>query len=118
LKKLRQAGAEVLTGHDDILVYFQHKLFQIELKEKPPFNKNGTFRKGYIRESQLKLLSSLNDNYAICWTFEQCHALISGKEGGYITPSKYLANWQKWHCDRITPKQKANVILNHWEQGL
>jgi hypothetical protein len=118
VKQLRQAGAEVLTGHDDILVYFRDKLFQIEIKEQSPFNKNGTFRKGYIKESQLKLLANLNDKYAICWTIEQCLQLITGQDGDYITPSKYLANWQVWHKDRITPEQKAQIHFAKWAEGL
>jgi len=115
-KGLEKYGAIVQTGHDDLLVSYHDKLKQIEIKEQTPFTKKNTFKKGYIKPSQIKLLETMNDNYAICWTLQQCYDFLNGHDGDYITPSKYLENMLKWNpSSKLTP---ADIGFNNFVRGL
>ena len=97
-KGLEKYGCFVQVGHDDILVSCGARTMkQIELKESTPFTKKGTFKKGYIKPSQIKLLENMNDSYAICWTLQQCYDFMNGIRTDYITPSKYQNNKHKWN---------------------
>ena len=114
---LRKYGAIVTPGHDDILVAFDDKLFWIELKESSPFTKKGTLKSGIIKPSQYKLLETMNDTYAICWTITQCFDFLNGFDGDYITPSKYIDNIEQWR-PKLTTMQRAEIIFNSWKHQL
>ncbi len=72
VKCLRKAGCLVQLGHDDILVDCRDNITrQFEIKSKPIWNKNGTLRKGVIKDSQYKILWESCGNYYIIENSDQ-----------------------------------------------
>ena len=72
VKQLRDIpGVSVSTGKDDILVGFKGKTFWFELKVPDVFKKNGEFKRGAIKNSQLELLHSWEGHYSVVWSIEQ-----------------------------------------------
>lgn len=99
VKDLRKLGAIVETGHDDILIEYQGRLYWIEIKESSPFTLKGKLRKGFLRDNQIRLLKKQLTRYAVCWTFAQCFDFIRDIDGDYLTPAKY----------------KGLLIFKHWD---
>ncbi len=97
VEALRKAGAHVQTGHDDLLVAWCGKMFQIELKSECIYTKTGDIKAGILRPNQIELLNSHIVNYAVCRTFDQVWQFINGQSGDYLTPEDYK---QKIHMRR------------------
>ena len=100
VKALRKIGCFVKTGLDDIIVYHQNKLTQIEVKESSPFCKNGRLRKNDIKDTQYEYLCHANYNYLIAWKKEQILDHISDSacyvESAPITPEKFRRYYKEW----------------------
>jgi len=61
VKALRELGASVETGHDDILVGYQGKTYWYELKAT---------EKSKLRPHQEELLATWKGHYKVAWTLE------------------------------------------------
>ena len=69
---LRQIpGVTVQTGMDDIIVGRSGKTFWFELKTECPLKKDGTVKKGALKQSQIKLLREWTGHYNVVWTLDQ-----------------------------------------------
>ncbi len=72
IKSLRKMpGVTVQLSMDDILVGYNGVTYWYEIKDPAKlFNKDSTFRKGEIKESQVKLLENWKGHYKIVWNLE------------------------------------------------
>tara|TARA_R110000796_G_scaffold139317_2_gene255418 strand:+ start:433 stop:720 length:288 start_codon:yes stop_codon:yes gene_type:complete len=71
VKKLRSCGISVQTNMDDILVGYKGKNFQFEIKDPKTLKKDGNFKAGTIKPSQVELKKNWKGHYSIVTTFEQ-----------------------------------------------
>jgi len=72
VKKLRQIGATVETGKDDILVGYRGKTFWFEIKDEDAVSKKtGKILESEIQDSQKKLRREWRGHYRIVHSFEQ-----------------------------------------------
>ncbi len=79
VKALRDMGATVETGKDDILVGYKGKTFWYEIKDPAKaLNKDGSFRSGAVKESQIKLQSNWKGHYRIVHNLNQILEEING----------------------------------------
>lgn len=106
IKHLEQYDVFIVRDMDDFMVYYESdKLTQVEVKNNTPFNKNGTIKKGFIKDSQYKMLWNANDNYIILWTAEQAMDWII-PDGIFcderpIFPSDFKKHYKEW----LTPSE-------------
>lgn len=76
---LRSAGFSVEVGHDDILVGHQGKTYWYEIKDpEKTLKKDGTWRAGARKKSQLKLEQEWKGHYKVVHSFEQIIGDING----------------------------------------
>lgn len=76
---LRSMGASVETGHDDLLVGFRGKTFWFEIKDpKKTLKKNGDYKAGTKKPSQIKLENEWKGQYKIVHSFEEIVDEITG----------------------------------------
>lgn len=79
VSQLRGLGMTVQTGVDDILVGHRGKTFWFEIKDpKKTLKKDGSFKSGAIKESQIKLNRSWKGHYSIVHSLEQILEQING----------------------------------------
>jgi len=72
VKELRRLGYSVQTGMDDILVGHNGKTYWFEIKDPAKtLNKNGTYKVGAIKDSQVKLQDEWKGMYSIVHSIEQ-----------------------------------------------
>ena len=78
VRHLRKIGASVALDHDDILIGYRGQNFWVEIKDPAKcFKADGiTFKKGAIKDSQSKLMSTWQGQYAICWNIEMILEVI------------------------------------------
>ena len=80
---LRSAGFSVELGHDDILVGYAGKTYWVEIKDPDKtLNKDGSWRAGAIKPSQIKLQNEWKGAYLIATSFEQIVDYINGENHG------------------------------------
>ncbi len=64
-------GVTVEVGHDDCLVGHKGFTYWYEIKDPDKvFKKDGTFKKGAIKESQIKLDENWKGHYKIVWSLQ------------------------------------------------
>tara|TARA_R100001377_G_scaffold13570_2_gene6855 strand:- start:972 stop:1256 length:285 start_codon:yes stop_codon:yes gene_type:complete len=71
VKKLRACGISVQTNMDDILVGYKGRNFQYEIKDPKTLKKDGNFKAGTIKPSQIALQQKWKGHYSIVTTFEE-----------------------------------------------
>ena len=75
---LRSMGATVQTGMDDILVGYKGRTFWFEIKDpEKTLKKDGSFKVGAIKDSQIKLQAEWRGQYQIVSSFEEIIEAIS-----------------------------------------
>ena len=80
---LRSAGFSVELGHDDILVGYAGKTYWVEIKDpKKTLNKDGSWKAGALKDSQLKLQREWKGAYLVATSFEQIVDYINGDNNG------------------------------------
>jgi len=78
VKELRKLGYSVQTGMDDIAVGYNGKTYWFELKDPAKtLNKNGDYKAGAIKESQIKLHAEWKGHYSIVHSIEQILAELN-----------------------------------------
>lgn len=71
-------GATVQTGMDDILVGYKSRTYWFEIKDpEKTKKKNGDFKAGAIKDSQLKLAAEWKGHYAIVSSFDEILEVIN-----------------------------------------
>ena len=115
IKALEALGYTVQSNHDDILMGRHFQTYWIELKNGNPFNKNGTLKKGFIKDSQYEILCTWSGQYNICWGLEQIlntenlhmerDVNISG-----INKANFTINLKKW----LTPSELNRLRQLPW----
>ena len=79
VRKLRELGYSVETGHDDLLIGHNGKTYWIELKDpKKTLNKDGTYKAGAIKPSQVILNDEWQGHYEIVHSIEQIIEILNG----------------------------------------
>mgnify|MGYP000426030915 CR=1 FL=1 len=79
VKQLRKLGYSVQTGHDDILIGLNGKTYWFEIKDPDKtLNKDGSWKAGAFKDSQVKLLAEWKGHYKIVHCIE--HILGDIKE--------------------------------------
>lgn len=64
-------GVTVALEHDDIFVGYKGRNYWFEIKDpEKVFNKDGSFKKGAIKDSQVKLQNDWKGHYKIVWTLD------------------------------------------------
>ena len=72
VRQLRKLGYSVQTGMDDILVGHNGVTYWFEIKcPIKTLNKNGTYKAGAIKPSQLKLQAEWKGHYRVVHCIEQ-----------------------------------------------
>ncbi len=73
VRQLRRiSGITVELGHDDILVGYKGKTYWFEIKDpKKTLKKNGEWKSGAIKDSQIKLALKWRGHYEIVHNAEQ-----------------------------------------------
>ena len=72
VKDLRNMGATVQTGMDDLLVGWKGRTYWFEIKDPAKTKKkNGEFKAGAIKDSQIKLAAEWKGHYQIVSSFEE-----------------------------------------------
>ena len=112
---LEDKGYFVVRSMDDFLVYDNDEcLNQVEVKHKSPFNKNGTLRNGFIKDSQYKMLCHANSSYIIIWNKYQAIDYIECIKGvnraSVITPDLFRFHHKDW----LTPKELNRLRQLSW----
>ncbi len=64
-------GVTVEVNHNDILVGLENLTYWFEIKEESIYKKDGTLKKGALKDSQIKLLAEWEGHYSVCWTLDQ-----------------------------------------------
>ena len=81
VKKLRKMGVSVQLGHDDALIGYNGKTYWFEIKDpEKTLKKNGDYKAGAIKPSQIKLKAEWRGHYSIVHSFEQIIDEIMGSE--------------------------------------
>ena len=71
VKALRKIpGVTVALNHDDILVGYKGITYWYEIKQEDPRKKDGTNRKGALKDSQIELWASWMGHYSIAWNLD------------------------------------------------
>ena len=74
---LRKMGYSVETGKDDLLIGHNGKTYWFELKDpEKALNKNGTYKSGTIKPSQIALIETWTGHYDIVHSIEQILEII------------------------------------------
>jgi hypothetical protein len=120
IKALEAKGCFVVRGMDDFLAYCQREgyfnpdaIFQVEVKNESPFNKNGTLKVGKIKDSQYKMLCYANDFYLIGWTTSGIIDYIydiNFPKDIIINPTDFQNNYKEW----LTPKELNRLRQKKW----
>lgn len=117
IKDFRKAGFYVLDKHNDLLVYSGLNVNHVEIKSSNPFNKNGTLRAGFIKNSQYELLCHANDGYKIIWNSESMIRYLTtsypATQCGLIVPSDFRMNFIKW----LSPKELHRLRTSDKTKG-
>lgn len=72
VERLRAMGATVQTGMDDLLVGWKGKTFWFEIKDPAKtLKKDGTFKAGALKDSQVKLCDEWRGHYRVVHSIEQ-----------------------------------------------
>lgn len=80
VKQLRQMGASVQCGMDDILVGWRGKNYWFEIKDpQKTKKKNGEYKAGAIKGTQIKLLHEWQGHYAIVSSFDEILQTLNRK---------------------------------------
>ena len=78
IKQVKAMGATVQTGMDDVLVGFRGRTYWFEVKNPARvFKKDGTFKKGAIKDSQIKLAAEWKGHYQIVSNIDEIIKAIS-----------------------------------------
>jgi len=98
---LRKSGFSVETGHDDVLIGRNDVTQWTELKKSSPFGKKGKILKGFIKDSQYKILRTWKGQYNIIWRIDQVRALynLTEKKGFFpigLTPQMFKFHYKEW----------------------
>ncbi len=77
VKALRKMGYTVQPGHDDILVGASGRTYWFEVKDPAKtLKRDGSFRKGALKPSQIKLRAEWRGHYAVVTCLEDILAQI------------------------------------------
>tara|TARA_R110000822_G_C15338773_1_gene495904 strand:- start:26015 stop:26308 length:294 start_codon:yes stop_codon:yes gene_type:complete len=80
VSQLRKMGYSVMTGHDDIFIGHNGKNYWIEIKDpEKTLLKDGTWKAGALKDSQIKLLEEWQGQYDAVHSIEQILEIIHGK---------------------------------------
>lgn len=72
VKDLRKMGYSVALDHDDVLVGAHGKTYWFEIKDPAKtLKKDGSFRAGALKDSQIKLQDEWRGHYSVVTTLEQ-----------------------------------------------
>lgn len=71
VKDLRKMGYSVQTGMDDILVGYNGVNKWVEIKTEDKRRKDGEWKAGALKTSQVTLLKTWNGQYNVCCTVEE-----------------------------------------------
>lgn len=78
VKQLRDMGATVQTGMDDILVGYKSRTYWFEIKDPSKTKrKDGEFKAGAIKDSQIKLAAEWKGHYDIVSSIEEILEVIN-----------------------------------------
>jgi hypothetical protein len=78
VRELRKLGCSVSTGHDDILIGYNGKNYWIEIKDPvKTVLKDGSWRAGALKDSQLKLMDEWRGQYDVAHSLEQILEIIN-----------------------------------------
>ena len=78
VNELRKLGYSVQTGMDDILVGHNGKTYWFEIKDPAKtLTKNGLYKVGAIKDSQVKLQAEWKGHYSIVHSIEQILAELN-----------------------------------------
>lgn len=65
------SGVTVEKGHDDILVGYKGKTYWYEIKDPAKvFKKDGSFKAGAIKDSQIRIRDTFTGHYKIVWNLD------------------------------------------------
>jgi len=80
VRQLRKSGHSVITGHDDILVGHEGRTYWFEIKDpEKTVLKDGTWKAGALKDSQIKLLEEWLGQYDAVHSIEQILEIIHGE---------------------------------------
>lgn len=100
IEELRKRGISVKAGMDDILVGHNDKTYWFELKDpEKTLTKKGTYKKGAIKESQIKLSDEWKGHYKVVHCFEQILEEIGFRAIDSIEERDPFYEWQKGLAD-------------------
>jgi hypothetical protein len=118
---LRDMGFSVELDKDDILVGKNGITDWIEIKEKSPFGKKGKLTKGFIKDSQYKILWNYTGQYNICWKVEQIlnnykpdiDFVVREYQNIFgITPAMFRENYKDWLTESELNRLRREEIIN------
>jgi len=79
VKQLRDMGVSVQPGMDDLLVGHKNRTYWFEIKDgSKTKKKNGEYKAGAIKDSQVKLLAEWKGHYQIVSTLEEIIEALNG----------------------------------------
>ena len=116
VKALRDIGYSVELDKDDILVGKHGKTIWIEIKDGSPFRKDGKLTKGFIKDSQYKILWDYKGQYNICWNVEQILNInemyrVSCVVFEGITPYLFKDNYKDWLTESELNRLRREDII-------
>lgn len=86
INDLEKLGFVILLNHDDFIAVYQGRMLLVECKNpKTTLNKDGSIKKGAVKDSQIKLLKIKRDNeynfpYILAWYTEDILAWFGIKK--------------------------------------